>query len=64
MGSWATPTAINPIRDGEYSAYDNLNLQNSTANEQADANLAQQVAGALNAGADVVDAGTATIPGS
>jgi hypothetical protein len=38
MGSWTTPTAINPNRDGEYSAYDSLNIENSTATEQADAN--------------------------
>lgn len=61
MGSWATPTAINPIRDAEYSAYDSLNLQNSTANEQAEISIPQQVANAANATADAVDAAAGTL---
>jgi len=38
MGSWATDTMVYPSRTAEYGAYDNLNLEASTATEQADTN--------------------------
>ncbi len=37
MGSWASDNMVYPSRTAEYAAYDKLNLEASTANEQADA---------------------------